>query len=86
MMFNEYHALLLENGKINCNFQFLNSQAEIGHDTFRSKSEIIQFPMSNYQATLPEPFDYMKDIFHMLSYDFLIEISIESGFSKIIHS
>ena len=66
MMFKEYHALLLENGKINFNLQFLNSQAEIGHDTFRSKSETIHFPMSNYQATLPERFDYMKHNFHML--------------------
>ena len=85
MIFNEYHDLLLENGKINLNFQSLNSQAERGHDTFITKSETIDFPMSNYQATLPAPFDYMNHIFHM-SYDFLIEISRESAFSKITHS
>ena len=83
MIFDEYHDLLLENGKINFNFQLLNSQAERGHDTFINKSKTIDFPMSNYEGTLPEPFDYMKPIFHMLYYDFLIEISIESGFSKI---
>ena len=86
MIFDEYHDLLLENGKINFTFQFLNSQAERGHDNFISKSKTIDFRMSNYQAALLEPLVDMKHIFHMLYYDFLIEISIESGFSKIHHS
>ena len=44
------------------------------------------FPLSNYQAKLPQPFDYMKHIFYIFYYDFLFEISIESVFSKIHHS
>ena len=66
MIFNEYIDILLEKGKINFIFQFLNSEAEIDHDSFISKSETIDFPMSNYEATLPERFDYMKHNFHML--------------------
>ena len=44
------------------------------------------FPLRNYQAKFPQPFDYMKPIFNIFYYDFLFEISIESAFSKILHS